>query len=265
MNSATASEATLLPAFWQALLAPPGTPVPPAMVAIAGQPGFAVYRNTCIKGCVDALAAQFPAVQRLVGVDWFRAAAADHVRTHPPRDGRLLRYGQAFPAFLRDLPPAADLPYLADVATLDWLWAEAHVATDADPLPPGALATLDACALETTVLSLHPATRWALSDDTPLLSLWQAAREQRDDPNPAHWAGEGALLTRPHDQVLWAPLTPGACALLDACRQGRSIAAAVDAAFAAEPSLDLPATLALLLQQGAFTVLAHHTPPEHTP
>jgi hypothetical protein len=151
------------------------------------------------------------------------------------------------------------------VATLDWLWAEAHVAGDADPLPPEALATLDASALATTVLCLHPATRWALSDDTPLLSLWLAAREQRDDPNPARWTGEGALLTRPHDQVLWAPLTPGACALLDACHQGRPIAAAVDDALATEAALDLPATLALLLQQGAFTTLAPITPPEHTP
>ena len=178
---------------------------------------FAVYRNTCIKGCVDALAAQFPSVLRLVGDDWFRAAATEHVRAQPPQDGRLLRYGAGFPPFLQTFAHAAGLPYLAGVAQLDWLWTQAHVAADAAPLPPHAMATWDANTLHTTTLHLHPATPWHGHAELPLYSLWRAAREQHDDPNPAAWVGEGALLTRPHDQVLWAPLSAGGCALLGAC------------------------------------------------
>jgi hypothetical protein len=44
---------------------------------------FKVYRNTVLKGCVDALAANFPTVLRLVGEDWFRAAALIHVCAEP--------------------------------------------------------------------------------------------------------------------------------------------------------------------------------------
>lgn len=251
----TDANAALMPAFWQALLAAPDEPLGGPIAAIAAQPGFVVYRNTCLKGCVDALTAQFPSVMRLVGEDWFRAAATEHVRAHPPHDGRLLRYGHAFPSFLRHFPPAAHLPYLAGVAQLDWLWAEAHIAADAAPLPPDVLATLGTDALHTTCLQPHPATRWIWHDTLPLFSLWRAARERHGDPNPPAWTGEGALITRPHDRVRWAPLSLGACAWLDACAAGQPIAAAIDTALAHEPTLDLGATLGLLLTQGAFSAL----------
>lgn len=243
----------LMPAFWRALLAAPDEAMGGPIAAIAAQPGFVVYRNTCLKGCVDALAAQFPSVLRLVGEDWFRAAAAEHVRAQPPHDGRLLRYGEAFAHFLRDFAPAADLPYLAGVARLDWWWTEAHTAADAAPLAPQTLAALDAQALHTHGLRPHPAARWTWSDTLPIHSLWRAAREQHDDPNPPAWVGEGTLLTRPHDQVLCAPLSAGGIALLDACAHGLPVAQAIEHALAREPALDLGATLGLLLTQGAFT------------
>ena len=59
-----------------ALLPPPGasTPPPAGLDALLAQPGFAVYRNTVAKGCIDALQANYPAVHALVGTDWLRAA-----------------------------------------------------------------------------------------------------------------------------------------------------------------------------------------------
>jgi len=54
------------------------SPLPPApwLAALAAQPGFAVYGNTVLKGCIDALQASYPTVCQLVGEEWFRAAAA---------------------------------------------------------------------------------------------------------------------------------------------------------------------------------------------
>jgi membrane-bound lytic murein transglycosylase B len=59
---------------------------PDATVAsLARRPGFAVLRNTVRKACVDALQANFPAVTRLVGDEWMRAAAA-RFAVEPPSD-----------------------------------------------------------------------------------------------------------------------------------------------------------------------------------
>jgi len=77
----------------------PDRPAPPA---------FAVYRNTVMKGCIDALQANYPAVARLVGEEWFRAAAAVYVREHLPRTPMLLEYGAGFADFLARFEPAAE-------------------------------------------------------------------------------------------------------------------------------------------------------------
>ena len=97
-----------------ALLPGPGasTPPPTWLDALLAQPGFAVYRNTVTKGCIDALQANYPAVHALVGTDWLRAAAHAFVHQHPPSDGRLMGYGAGFAEFLEGFDPAADLPYL---------------------------------------------------------------------------------------------------------------------------------------------------------
>ena len=67
--------------------------LPDELAALVRQPGFAVYRNTTMKGCIDALQANYPAVTRLVGEEWMRAAAAIFVRADPPTEATLLRYG----------------------------------------------------------------------------------------------------------------------------------------------------------------------------
>ena len=54
--------------FANALLAlEPSVDCAPELAYLVAQPGFAVYRNTVMKGCIDALQANYPAVARLVG------------------------------------------------------------------------------------------------------------------------------------------------------------------------------------------------------
>ncbi|MGO2459544.1 MAG: HvfC/BufC family peptide modification chaperone [Ewingella sp.] len=88
------------------------------------QPGFSVYRNSVLKGCIDALQANFPSVASLTGEHFFREMARQYALVEPPREGMLIRYGEFFPAFIATYRPAAELGYLADVARLDWLWLE---------------------------------------------------------------------------------------------------------------------------------------------
>lgn len=241
--------------FAHALLAPDAALPDDAspLATLARQPAFAVYRNTVMKGCIDALEANFPAVVRLVGRDWFRSAAALHVRAAPPRDARLLHYGEAFPAFLRDFPPAAALPYLPAVAELDRAWTDSHAAADACALQPNALAGLEPATLGALHLVPHPAARWRWFDDLPAYTLWSASRAA-DDAALAdlHWRGEGSLLTRPEGGVQWCALDAAGCALMDACAAGASLADAAQHAQSRHGG-DIAATLALLLRQGAFT------------
>lgn len=224
--------------FARALLAPE-QPAPPA---------FAVYRNTVMKGCIDALQANFPAAARLVGEEWFRAAAAIHVRQHPPRVPMLFEYGAEFPDFLARFEPAAELPYLPAVAALDRAWTEAHVAADEPVLEARALAGLAPEHLGALRLRPHAAARWAWHD-FPAYSLWSRNREGDVETADIPWNGEGALLTRPADSVRWMALDAPACEFLDACARGEPLAQAA----ASIPEVRLAGLLASLLDAGAFT------------
>lgn len=241
--------------FARALLAADADAAPdmtPEVAALVRQPGFAVYRNTVMKGSIDALQANYPSIARLVGEEWFRAAAAIYARTCPPQDSRMLYYGVGFGDFLERFEPAAELPYLPGVARLERFWTEAHAARDEAPLDPAAVAGLAPEALAGTLLHPHAAARWAWFAGQPIYTIWRRNREALDDDREIDWHGEGALLVRPRGAVEWHALDAAGCAFLDACAQGRTLAAAAAASLAADPGADLEQLMATLLERGAF-------------
>lgn len=244
-------------AFASALLADAADAAPsPLVERLRRQPGFAVYRNTVMKGCIDALQANYPTVERVVGEEWLRAAAGVFARAHLPSQPSLLLYGKEFPQFLAAFEPAQEIPYLADVARVDRLWTEAHVAADATLLEAATLAALPPADMSSVGLRLHPAARWTWSDDWPIHTLWSRNRSHDADPGaPLDWSGEGVLVTRPLGPVQVETLARGGVALLDACRDGRSIEGAVQCALDAQPGIDLAALIQQLLQAGGFAGL----------
>lgn len=239
-------------AFAQALLLPDAAPAA-QIAALAAQPAFAVYRNTVMKACIDALQANFPAVTRLVGEEWFRAAATIYVRGHLPVEPTLLRYGATFADFLARFEPAAELTYLPDVARLDYLWAEVHTAPDAQPLAADAIAQLPLDALTGAVLRPHAAARWAWFADAPIYTIWSGNRNATMPDGDIEWRPEGALLTRARDVVEWRALDAAGCAFLDACAAGETLAIATQSALTAQRDADLALMMSGLLQAGAFS------------
>ena len=236
---------------------------------LSRQPGFSVYRNTVLKGCIDALQANFPAVSRLVGDEWFRAAAAVYARVAPPLDSRLLDYGAGFADFLAQFPPAAELPYLSSVARLDRFWTEAHAAADGIPLEPQMLARLPAEALSSTALCPHPAARWYWFPAEPIRSLWQNNRCSDASPGNApelRWEGEGILISRPAAEVVWTALDPGGVAFLDGCARGDALEDAMSQALEAQTDLDLARLMTTLLDAGCLvnTLTSTHACDEST-
>jgi hypothetical protein len=228
------------------------------IAALLRQPGAAVYRNTVMRGLIDALEANYPAVVRVVGDEWFRASAAVFVRQQAPSQPSLLAYGEGFAAFIAAFEPAAELHYLPAVAQLDRCWTESHLAADATPLLVSALpAGADLADVE---LRIHPAARWRWFNDVPAFTLWQRNRAEHFDPTAFDWIGEGALFTRPAGDVRAQPLSRAGVALLDACTSGATLGTALIAAMdAPSDESDQPASadaLVALLNQlivaGAF-------------
>ena len=126
--------------FRAALLAGDGPPPPEVLggpVPAAARMG--IYRNNVIGNLTGVLRLTYPAILRLVGADFFTAAAARFIAAAPPASADLYEYGAEFPDFLGAFAPAGGLVYLADVARLEWavnraLHAPSVPALDAETL-----------------------------------------------------------------------------------------------------------------------------------
>jgi hypothetical protein len=119
-----------------------------------------IYRNTCRSVLIETLRMTYPAVDRLVGRDFFEMAAGQFAAAHPPRSGYLNEYGDEFADFLAALGPASALPYLANVARFEWALSVAANAADTPVLDPGALAALDPERHATLRFEAHPSVRF---------------------------------------------------------------------------------------------------------
>ena len=76
---------------------------PPTVAGPSGKAAvkrYNVYRNNVTVSLIDALAAVYPAVQRITGVEFFRAMARSHIRATPPNSPLLFEYGREFPVFI---------------------------------------------------------------------------------------------------------------------------------------------------------------------
>lgn len=216
---------------------------------------LAVYRNTVATGLADALADQFPSVARIVGPAWLGHAARAFAAAHPPASPCLMDYGAAFPNWLAGFAPAAELPFLADLARIDWARREALFAPDAAPASAEMFAALTPDDWSQTAAELHPSTQ-LLQFATSVPSLWIALQAERA-PARAELAAEpeALLLLRPEQALAWRRLSPGEHAFLAACQLGRSLAEAGAAALAAAPGLALAERFAGLIGQGAFACI----------
>ncbi|UXH37845.1 MULTISPECIES: DNA-binding domain-containing protein [Pseudomonas] len=224
----------------------------PALRSLTAQSGFEVYRNTVLKGCVDALCDNFPTIERLVGKDWLRAAAAIHARETPPCDVRLILYGEGFADFLEAFEPARELPYLGPVARLDRLWNEAFAAPAQALLELASLAGMSARDLAACRLEPRTCVRWGWFNGQPIYSIWRYNREALPIPEELPWRGEGALLVGHAEGVTWHALEAGGCAFLDACAAGNDLDRASALALATQPDLDFHDLLGRLLGAGVF-------------
>jgi Putative DNA-binding domain len=211
---------------------------------------MAVYRTTVIHGAVEALRANYPVVERIVGEEMFGHVAVDFASTHPPREPVLAHYGAEFADWLRQQEWTGELPYLPDVARIERLHVCSLFAPDEERLSLEHAARL--ARLTGTSLRLHPATcfAWLL---TPAMSIWLAHQQQPVPEIAPEWRGEGALFARPKPFTSHAVrIGEAAHRLLSGIRLGESLGASMAAAAHLYPQEDSHAVLASLIKLGVF-------------
>jgi hypothetical protein len=208
-----------------------------------------VYRNTAQTSLIDVLAAAFPVVQRIVGAEYFVKLAREFVTSAPPRLAHLSAYGNGLSGFIAARAEDHRLPYLADVARLEWARAEAYFAADAALCDPATLITGNVGDLRFTP---HPATRLVRAA-FPIMTIWRANQpDNANVPQIDMGVDETALISRPGMAVITRQISEGDAALLEALMADKLLGEAAEAALSRESSFDLQAALDLHLRHGTF-------------
>lgn len=233
----------------------PAAPVPASVTSHTGAPPvkrFNVYRNNIHAGLIAVLEGRFPVVARLVGAEFFAATARVYIELHPPRSPILMEYGATFAAFLEGFEPVADVPYLPDVARIEWAWSAAYYAADAEPLAIEELGKIPPDEAGAMTFVLHPSVSTVRSR-YPVVTIWSAnCADGEPGPIDAGSGGEDAMILRPEMTVEVRRLPAGGADFIDALAQGRTLGQAAAAASRAAEAFDLQANLAGLFGSGAF-------------
>ena len=213
---------------------------------------FNVYRNNVYSSLIDILQGHFPVATRLVGEEFFRATAKAYVDQHPPTSPVLMRYGHVFADFLQTFEPVDDVPYLPDVARLEWAWNEAYNAADQAPVSAEVLQSVPPERAESLLFELHPSVRLVCSQ-YPIVTIW-SANSGDDEPEPidAGAGGEDALILRPGLDVEVRQLPAGGVAFIGALADGLSLGGAVQHVAGLADEFDLQANLTGLFASGAI-------------
>lgn len=153
----------------------------------------AIYHRALRANALNALAAAYPVVQRLVGDEFFAAMAASYVLRFPSRSGDLNQLGAQLATFLERFAPAAALDYLPDVARLEWALHEASHAGDEARFDFAALASVPVERHADITLQLASWVR-LLESQHPLVAIWEANQADRDGTVAATTVGPELVL-----------------------------------------------------------------------
>jgi len=196
-----------------------------------------------------ALHSAFPVLAQLMGQQGFTDLARAFWHSEPPQRGDIAQWGASLARFVHQSPQLHEVPYLGDVARLEW--ALHQCATAAEGVAElGSLALLMQHDPETLGLQMAPGwcvvgSRW------PVVSIWRAHQEDgppldQVDALLRQQVSEEAVVWRSGFKPLARQALPGEAVLLQALQTGHSLAAAL----AMADDLDFSQWLPMAVQTG---------------
>ena len=212
-----------------------------------------VYRNNYRGNLQDTLAGAYPVIRQLVGDEFFRYMAREFIEQYPSRSGNLHHYGAEVADFLASFEPAQGLPYLPDVAALEWACHRAYFAEDASALDLAELAKILPDQYPGLALLTHPSCH-QLRSRYPVVAIWRAHQPGADpdfiiDPDSG---ASNALVFRNDGVIIVDELSPADTHWLQAIRKGATLGDATAAVLEIDPGFDLQAVLLKLVAQGVL-------------
>ena len=211
---------------------------------MSGSPRMAIYRNNVYAALSKALEAIYPVILRLVGDEFFKFAARRYIDGHPSRSGDLNRFGAEFAEFLGTFEHAASLPYLPDVARLEWCCHLAYSAADDTYLDLHKLAAVPPETYGRLRFRLNNASR-VLRSAWPIDAIWRVNQADYTGDQSVDLAAGGVslLLQRHENRIVLITLCEAEWRFLTALNDMQTLDVAYECAMRGDSAANLGALL----------------------
>ncbi len=224
----------------------PGTSAGPASNPLnpqRGVPGaerLTVYAEGYTARIREALAEVYEAVHHVIGERAFAVLAETYARRHPSHDYNLNFAGRFLPEFLRASALTERLPFLPDLASLEWLLCRAFHAFDDPPAAPQQFAMVPADSLERLCLRLQPSAG-LIASAWPIRDVWAARAMPRAEIDiPVAGRPQRILVHRRDGRVVCELLDERPYGVLAGLAQGRTLGAVCAELVASVGEEELP-------------------------
>ena len=228
----------------------------------SGERLLSIYRNNINSSLAAALSDTHPSVAALVGDEYFIELAKQYLREYPPRQPNLHAFGDCFDQFLVQHAVVAQLPYLSDIARLDWAWHCAFHATDATPLEDEKIALVPVEEYARLRFQCVPSVV-LIASDFPIYSIREFCRDAQANPEASQFdmgdAGERVLVYRTNWRVSMRSLPVAEWAFLNSLKAGYTLGDSIECAVEFDPAFELNAVLNRYFADGIFSHFYYST------
>jgi hypothetical protein len=207
---------------------------------------LAIYRNNVVARLTDALRETFPVICQLVDRRFFDYAAHTFIRRCLPSRACLAEYGEDFPAFLAEFPPAADLKYLPDIGRLEWSIGRVLQAAPMTSIEIGALIQNHSNPA-LIGLQLSPVVRF-LASDFAIDQIWRAHQRSGDFTTLLLDSAGVHLQIAAMNGLHLTHLPASTWRFRSALCAGSTLGMAVSAALSSSPDFDVSGEVASLFE-----------------
>ena len=208
---------------------------------------MAIYRANMVAAAEKALASAYPVIRQVVGNDFFHGLAREYQRGTPSASGDLTDYGASFDIFLADFEHVQSMPWLPDLARLEWAAHRAYGAADAPDWDPSTLAAIEPDRQAAIRFQWAPGTALVVSSH-PIVRVWTIHQPGYDGEFSVDWTrADTALVARDGFVVRVSECGPADASFIAASLAGATFGDAAAATLADHPDFDLGALLARAL------------------
>jgi hypothetical protein len=222
-----------------------------------------IYRNNMFANYTDALRQTYATVLRIVGEQFFDFAAQNYVRAHGSRSGNLHDFGDQFAGFLEKFEPSAGLPYLGDVARIDWLCERAYFAREYAGIASQALQRVPEYQRLSVTFDRHPGTG-LLESDFPVFRIWRVNQTgyEGDQTVRLDEGGTRVMVRSTDTGAEVVQLNAGEYLFLQQLLEGKTLYVACQAAMQRQPNFQPDIMLQALIDERVLInvhIPAHNT------